>query len=129
MTVVCGIIVAVRLSCLLFLSFFFNFTFHDTHNGGAVYQRARRGTSGPARLTLCLSLLTDEIWDGRLQNVPWWGTLVGTATEPLPTLATERSHGAACGWAQAGCAFFPFWEKKENSVVPKYLQGNFQFPL
>lgn len=127
MTVVCGIVVAVRLSCLLFLSFFFNFIFRDTHNGGAVYQRARRGTSGPARLTQCLSLLTDGIWDGRLQNVPWWGTLVGTVSEPLPTLATERSHGAACGWAQAGCAFFPFGKRKKTQWYLNICKAIFDF--
>lgn len=132
---------AVRLSCFVcsffFLLFFFyscffstsDFTLHDTRHHRAAHQRALRGTSGPLFLTLCLCLWTDEIWDGRLQNVPWWGTLVGRVAEPLPTLATERSHSAACGWVQARCAFFPFGKRKKTQWYRNVCKAIFKFPF
>lgn len=117
---------------LLLLSFVFSsgFTLHDTCHHGAAHQRALRGTSRPLLLTLCLSLRTDGIWDGRLQNVPWWGTLVGRVAEPLPTLATREVTQCSLWVGPSQVCLLPIWEKKENSVVPKYLQGNFQiFPF
>lgn len=119
-----------------FLSFFFccccllifssDFTLHDTCHHGAAHQRALCGTSRPLLLTLCLSLWTDGIWDGWLQNVPWWGTLVGRVAEPLPTLATREVTQCSLWVGPSQVCLLPIWEKKENSVVPKYLQGNFQ---
>lgn len=130
---------AVRLSCFLFfLSFFLSlsfcffssdFTLHDTCHHGTAHQRALCGTSRPLFLTLCLSLRTDGIWDGWLQKVPWWGTLVGRVAEPLPTLATERSHSAACGWVQARCAFFPFGKRKKTQWYLNICKAIFKFPF
>lgn len=140
-TVACGVMVLSGCLVSFVLSSFFSsffilvffstsdFTLHDTRHHRAAHQRALRGTSGPLFLTLCLCLWTDEIWDGRLQNVPWWGTLVGRVAEPLPTLATERSHSAACGWVQARCAFFPFGKRKKTQWYRNVCKAIFKFPF
>lgn len=83
----------------------------------------------PLFLALCLCLWTDEIWDGQLQNVSWWGTLVGRVAEPLPTLATERSHSAACGWVQARCAFFPLGKRKKTQRYRNICKAISKFPF
>ena len=75
-TVDCGIFVAVRLSCLV--SFLFIFKFHFiSHTTVAQSTKGPWGHVGAARLTLCSSLVTDWIWDGRLQNFPWQGHISG----------------------------------------------------
>lgn len=140
MTVACGVMVLsgclvsflcsfFSFSFLLLLFFPSDFTHHVTRHCHAAHQRALRGTSRPLFLALCLCLWTDEIWDGQLQNVPWRGTLVGRVAEPLPTLATERSHSAACGWAQASCAFFPLGKRKKTQRYRNICKAIFKFPF
>lgn len=151
-TVTCGVIVlsgclvSFILFFLFFLSFFFfsslffffyfalvfssDFTLHDTRHYHTAHQRALHGTSRLLFLALCLLCLwTQEIWDGQLQNVPWWGTLVGRVAEPLATLATERSYSAACGWVQARCAFFPLGKRKKTQWYRNICKAIFKFPF
>lgn len=111
---------------LLSFSFFFHFTFHDTRRGDTVYQRASYKRIW-AHMSHSVLISTDR-WN------LWW---------PTPECSTGALGGQS-GWALAHpgnwevtqCSLWvgpswvcilPIWEKKENSVVPKYLQGNFQF--
>lgn len=84
MTVDCGIFVAVRLSCLISFLFiyFFKSAFHNTHNSGTVYERARSGTSGP-HVSLCVRLYwLIELGVADSTIFLAGGTLVGGVAEP-----------------------------------------------
>lgn len=119
----------VLFSFLFLFFFFFNFAFCNTHNSGTVSERGHSGTSGPAQLILCSSLLNFGMADSRIFLAG--GTLVGRVAEPGPPCA-QTGHNAAAGGSQVRCAFFPFGQRKKTQLclrICKACKAIFNFPL
>lgn len=121
-TVDCGIVVAVRLSCFFpfYLSFWCCISSHTQHRD-TVQERARSPPSEFFSMEwLNLGWPNSRIFLGG--GALWW------AERLSPCPPGNRGHAMQFTGGSRATGVLPIWKKKENSAVPRYLHGDFQCP-
>lgn len=119
-TVDCGIVVAVRLSCFFpfYLSFWCCISSHTQHRD-TVQERARSPPSEFFSMEwLNLGWPNSRIFLGG--GALWW------AERLSPCPPGNRGHAMQFTGGSRATGVLPIWKKKENSAVPRYLHGPHQ---